>query len=76
MDKRKYEETVALMQVCIMRLVNGSYTIGECEQYINEDIAKATMDIAVINERLEAIRQLKRKSWRLLLDATRNPIKP
>lgn len=76
MGKKLYNDTVALMEVSVMRLVHGRYTIGECEKCINEDIAIATMNIEDINERLEAIRQLKRKAWRMLLDATKRPVMP
>ena len=59
------------MALAVKRLKRGSYTIEECERVLNEIIADATPDYSDIDRRLAVQRKLKRKAWRLLLEATK-----
>ena len=59
------------MALAVKRLKRGHYTIEECERVLNEIIADATPDYSDIDRRLAVQRKLKRKAWRLLLEATK-----
>ena len=59
------------MALAVKRLKRGGYTIEECERVLNEIIADATPDYSDIDRRLAVQRKLKRKAWRLLLEATK-----
>ena len=64
-------ETVENMRNVVRRMMRGHLTIGECELELNRLIAEATMEVPDIDIRLYRIRILKRKAWRMLLDATK-----
>lgn len=65
------KDTVQKMKAVVRRLMRGTCTIGECELELNRIIAEATMDFTDLDERIYRIRILKRRSWRMLLDATK-----
>jgi len=46
-------------------------TIEECERELDAIIADATPNYSDIDRRLAVQKKLKRKAWRLLLEATR-----
>ena len=59
------------MALAVNRLKRGGYTIEECERVLNAIIAEATPDYSDIDRRLAVQKKLKRKAWRLLLEATK-----
>ena len=59
------------MKQAVRRLQRGTCTIEECERDLNEIIKDATPDYSDIDRRLAVQRKLKRKAWRMLLEATR-----
>lgn len=65
------------MKMTIRRMQRGVYGISDAEYEINciiEDEVKNTVDgndIEAANRRIEMTRKLKRKAWRMLLDATK-----
>lgn len=65
------------MKMSIRRMQRGFYGISDAEYEINciiEDEVKNTVDgdgIEAANRRIEMTRKLKRKAWRMLLDATK-----
>lgn len=66
---------ISQMQETVDKFKRGYYTIGECEFILNQYISLAIMDIADLDERLELLRLLKRKEWRMMLDATRKKVR-
>ncbi len=59
------------MKQAVRRLQRGKCTIEECERDLNEIIEDATPDYSDIDRRIAVHRKLKRKAWRMLLEATR-----
>lgn len=59
------------MKQAVRRLQRGMCSIDECERDLNEIIEDATPDYSDIDRRLAVQRKLKRKAWRMLLEATR-----
>lgn len=59
------------MKQAVRRLQRGPCTIEECERDLDEIIKDATPDYSDIDRRLAVQRKLKRKAWRMLLEATR-----
>lgn len=68
---------VERMKKAIRMMQRGYYGIGDAEYEINciieDEINKKTVngDDIDVNQRIEMIRELKRKAWRMLLDATK-----
>lgn len=63
--------TLQRMKAAAQVLKKGRMTIGECELAMNTIIAEATPPTMDLDQRIAEIRQLKRKQWRMMLDATR-----
>lgn len=59
------------MKLAVRRLQRGMCTIEECERELDAIIADATPNYSDIDRRLAVQKKLKRKAWRLLLEATR-----
>jgi len=59
------------MKLAVRRLQRGMCTIEECERELDAIIADATPNYSDIDRRLAVLKKLKRKAWRLLLEATR-----
>ena len=59
------------MKLAVRRLQRGMCTIEECERELDAIIADATSNYSDIDRRLAVQKKLKRKAWRLLLEATR-----
>lgn len=59
------------MKQAVRRLQRGMCTIEECERELDAIIADATPNYSDIDRRLAVQKKLKRKAWRLLLEATR-----
>lgn len=59
------------MKLAVRRLQRGMCTIEECERELDAIIADATPNYSDIDRRLVVQKKLKRKAWRLLLEATR-----
>ena len=59
------------MKQAVRRLQRGMFTIEECERELDAIIADATPNYSDIDRRLAVQKKLKRKAWRLLLEATR-----
>lgn len=59
------------MKQAVRRLQRGTFTIEECERCLDEIIKDATPDYSDIDRRLAVQKKLKRKAWRMLLEATR-----
>ena len=62
---------VESMKLAVRRLRRGTYSIVECETELARLIAEETGHIEDVDERIAAERKLKRRAWRMLLDATR-----
>ena len=65
------KECIEKMKFAVSQLKRGRATIGETEHDMDDAIALATFTIVDIDERIETIRTLKRKKYRMLLEATR-----
>ena len=63
--------TLQKMSAAVRQLKRGLMTIGECEYVINNIIAEAVPTTLDADRRIAEIKRLKRKQWRMLLDATR-----
>ena len=63
-------EAVREMKVSANHLRQGRISIGECESDLNRIIDNATTDISELDEKIRVTRILKRKEWRMLLNAT------
>lgn len=63
--------TLQRMKAAAQELKKGRMTIGECELAMNTIIAEAAPPTMDFDQRIAEIRQLKRKQWRMMLDATR-----
>lgn len=59
------------MTLAVKRLKRGTCTIDECERVLDELIREATPDYSDIDRRLAVQKKLKRKKWRMLLEATK-----
>ncbi len=59
------------MKLAVRRLQRGMCTIEECERKLDAIIADATPNYSDIDRRLAVQKKLKRKAWRMLLEATR-----
>ena len=59
------------MKLAVRRLQRGMCTIEECERELDAIIADATPSYSDIDRRLVVQKKLKRKAWRMLLEATR-----
>lgn len=59
------------MKQAVRRLQRGMCTIAECEAELNCIIKRETIGMYDLDEIIEAERKLKRKAWRMLLEATR-----
>lgn len=63
--------TLQKMSAAVRQLKRGLMTIGECEYALNNIIAEAVPTTLDVDRRIAEIKRLKRKQWRMLLDATR-----
>lgn len=63
--------TLQKMSAAVRQLKRGLMTIGECEYVLNNIIAEAVPVTLDVDRRMAEIKRLKRKQWRMLLDATR-----
>jgi len=61
------------MKLAVRWLQRGRYTIKECERTLNYLIDEETAGIEDVDKRIETEKMLKRKAWRLLLEATKGP---
>ena len=60
------------MKAVAVRLERGLMTIQNAESELNGIITKAMLDYnGTLDERLEIERKLKRRAWRMLLEATK-----
>lgn len=60
------------MKAVAVRLERGLLTIQNAESELNGIITKAMLDCkGTLDERLEIERKLKRRAWRMLLEATK-----
>ena len=59
------------MKLAVRRLRRGMCTIEECERELDAIIEDATPNYSDIDRRLAVQKKLKRKAWRMLLEATR-----
>lgn len=59
------------MSVAAQQMKKGRMSIGECELAMNNIIAEAVPPTMEIDKRIAEIRRLKRRQWRMMLDATR-----
>ena len=59
------------MKLAVRRLQRGMCTSEECERELDAIIADATPNYSDIDRRLAVQKKLKRKAWRMLLEATR-----
>ncbi len=63
-------KTLQAMKKPIAMLKAGNISIGDCEDRLNKIIAKAALDIPELNDQARFIRVMKRRGWRMLLNAT------
>lgn len=63
-------KTLQAMKEPIAQLKAGTITIGDCEDRLNKIITKAAFDIPELNDQARFIRVMKRRGWRMLLNAT------
>lgn len=59
------------MSAAVQQMKKGRMTIGECELAMNTIIAEAVPPTMELDKRIAEIRRLKRKQWRIMLEATR-----
>ena len=59
------------MEEAVRRYRRGKHTLKECEYMIDLAISSEVRFIEDIDKRIDTERKLKRKAWRLLLEATR-----
>jgi len=64
-------ECIEEMKTIVYRFSRGKYTIAEAESAIDNAITMYTQTINGFDQKLVAIRKLKRKKYRMLLEATR-----
>lgn len=62
--------TLNEMRKHIRKLRAGLVTIGECEYDLNETITTAALGISDDNAKQRFFRVMKRRCWRMLLNAT------
>lgn len=66
------KEVTERLGLHIKQLQRGLYSIHDCESLLNNEIAAAVRDLeGTIDERIQYERKLKRRMWRMLLDATK-----
>ena len=70
MTTKKRKEVHDKMEMEINVLKYGLCTIGEAEYRIDIVIREAIEGIDELGERIETVRKLKRKAWKMLLAAT------
>ena len=63
--------TLQKMSATVQQLKKGRMSIGECEYVLNVIIADAVPPTMDVDQRIAEIKRLKRKQWRMMLDATR-----
>ena len=63
-------KTVERMKDSVSQLKRGHMTIGECESQMDKAITNAANEINELDDRIRFIRILKRRGWRMLLNAT------
>ena len=63
--------TLQKMNAAVQQMKKGRMSIGECELVMNNIIAEAVQPMMEIDQRIAEIKRLKRKQWRMMLDATR-----
>jgi hypothetical protein len=63
--------TLQKMGAAVQQMKKGRMSIGECELVMNNIIAEAVPPTMEIDKRIAEIKRLKRKQWRMMLDATR-----
>lgn len=63
-------KTLQAMKEPIGQLKAGTITIGDCEDRLDKIIAKAAFDIPELNDQARFVRVMKRRGWRMLLNAT------
>lgn len=66
------KEVTERMGLHIKQLQRGLYGIHDCESLLNNEIAAAVRDLeGTVDKRIQYERKLKRRMWRMLLDATK-----
>jgi len=63
--------TLQKMSAAVQQMKKGRMSIGECELVMNNIIAEAVPPTMELDQRISEIKRLKRKQWRMMLDATR-----
>jgi len=63
--------TLQMMSAAVQQMKKGRMSIGECELAMNNIIAEAVPPTMELDQRIAEIKRLKRKQWRMMLDATR-----
>lgn len=63
--------TLQKMSAAVQQMKKGRMSIGECELVMNNIIAEAVPPTMERDQRIAEIKRLKRKQWRMMLDATR-----
>lgn len=63
--------TLQKMSAAVQQMKKGRMSIGECELVMNNIIAEAVPPTMEIDKRIAEIRRLKRRQWRMVLEATR-----
>ena len=63
--------TLQKMGAAVQQMKKGRMSIGECELVMNNIIAEAVPSTMELDQRIAEIKRLKRKQWRMMLDATR-----
>ena len=68
----KQKEVIERLAVHVRHLQRGMYSIHECESLMENEITAAVRSCeGTIDERVEFERKLKRRMWRMLLEATK-----
>lgn len=66
------KEVSERMAVHTRHLQRGTYSIHDCESLMNNEIAAAVRNMeGTVDERIQYERKLKRRMWRMLLEATK-----
>lgn len=63
--------TLQKMSAAVQQMKKGRMSIGECELVMNNIISEAVPPTMELDQRIAEIKRLKRKQWRMMLDATR-----
>lgn len=63
--------TLQKMSAAVQQMKKGRMSIGECELVMHNIIVEAVPPTMELDQRIAEIKRLKRKQWRMMLDATR-----